>query len=526
MSQSTSGKHPGPRHAATRLALALAALAAFGMPASALAQPKGSLTIALPGLVQQFDPTALTGMVPYIAHDFIFDGLINLGPNGKYPALAESWDTAADGLQITFKLRQNVKFHNGDPFTAEDVKFTFDRILAPDSGHLYRRGFATAMERVEVVDPHTVRFVLKQPWPPFFTTNRYALSPIVPKKHYESVGARAFQEHPIGTGPFRFAENKSGEWTKFEANEGYWGIVPKVKTVTEILVKEPFTRYAMLERGEADIVGGLSGPLLDKAKANPKAKLYMSRYSGSSFILFNTDTFPEAADRRVRMAIGHAIDRSRIATNMLGNTCELATSVFTPATFGFLEGLPQLSYDPAKAKALLAEAGIKPGHKVTFVVQTESFIALPNAPVVLEAIAGNLEAVGLGVVRQTVDNVTWLSMLRSRNASGIFNLPLALPDDGGETINSYFSAGGGLSKKGNDPSEYDEIFKTQAVALDAKARAGILQRFAKLEAENHNAIPLFWCDTPFVVNAERVKAWNPALGSGYHFNVKELEMAK
>ena len=237
-------------------ALCIAALGlAFAAPSSSLAAPKGSIVVASSILAQNADPTATVSTADY---------MINLNEKGKVPGLAESWTISPDGKQIDFKLRKNVKFHNGDPFTAEDVKFTFERILAPDSTHSYRRGFQDSLERVEVVDPHTARFVLKNPWPAFFTTARYGLAHIVPKNYYEKVGQKGFKEKPIGTGPFKLADWKAGEWTKFEANVDYWGQPPHIQTVTYRLVAEPFTRYAMIEKGEADIATGLTGALLDR----------------------------------------------------------------------------------------------------------------------------------------------------------------------------------------------------------------------------------------------------------------------
>jgi peptide/nickel transport system substrate-binding protein len=490
----------------------------------AAARPAGEVVVAMPQLSQLFDPTAMVGAVPYQDYDFVFDGLINQGPDGKYPALAESWEISADGKQIDFKLRRGVKFHNGDDFNAADVKFTFDRVMAPDSKHAYRRGFLDSIERIDVVNPHTARFVLKAPWLAFFTTFRYALTPIVPKAYYEKAGAKGFQENPIGTGPYMLAGMKAGEWTRYEANEQYWGVVPRIKTTTLRLVVEPFTRYAMLQRGEADIVSGLTGPLLEKIKMDPGVKVYSSRYSGTSGILFNKEIFPEAADRRVRLAIAHAINRKEIAEKMLGGVCQPATGMFTPGTYGFLEGLPQIPYHPAKAKALLAEAGIKSGHKITFTLQTQSFVALPNAPQVLEAVAGNLEAVGFTVERQNVDNAAWLKMMRNAKHPAVFYSPISSPDDGGEVMNSYFLATSGWTPRSIKVPKYDELFQSQLKASTPEERKKLIQQFAKLESENLENVPLLWCDTPFAVSTRRIKNWRPTLGSGYHMNIKQIEL--
>jgi peptide/nickel transport system substrate-binding protein len=503
-------------------ALALASTLVASAPAHA--QAKGDIVIALPQLSQLFDPTAMVGATPHLDYDFIFDGLINLGKDGKYPALAESWVISPDGKQIDFKLRRNVKFHNGDAFTAEDVKFTFDRLMQPDSGHAYRTGFVESLERVEVVDPHTARFVLKNPWPAFFTTARYALTPIAPKAYYEKVGKQGFQDKPIGTGAFTLASVKAGEWTKYEANPNYWNGAPTIKTVTQLLVKEPFTRYAMLEKGEADIVSGLTGPLLERIRNNKDIAVVTSRYSGTSGIMFNTGLFPEAKDKRVRQAVAYAINRKDIAEKVQGGVCEPATSMFTPGTFGYLDGLPQMAYDPAKAKALLKEAGVQPGAKISFTLHTQSFAAVPNAPQVLEAVAGNLEAVGFTVERVNVDNSAWLAMMRGNKPPAVFYTPISIPDDGGEVINSYFVSWSGWTARSVQNPEYDRIFKTQIQTANLEERKKILQGFARMEHENFDSVPLLWCHTPFAMSKKRIKQWQPALGSGYHTTMRELRL--
>ena len=502
------------------------ALALIGLitPFMANAASKGGIVVAGPVLRQQFDPTEIASVADWLVTDLLFDGLINLGPKGKYPALAESWTVTEDGKQIDFKLRQGVKFSNGDPFTAEDVKFTYDKLLSANSTHVYRRAFQDALEQVDVISPDQVRFVLKQPWPAFFTAGRYGLQPIIPKNYYEKVGHDGFQSKPVGTGPYRLVDLKSGEWSKFEANAQYWSAPSKVQFVTQLLVKEPFTLYAMLEKGEADIVAGLTGPLLDRIRKDTKFQIFTARYSGSSMMFFNKAKFPESADRRVRLAIGYALNRNGIAKQILNGVCEPSSSILTPATFGFAPGLAGVPYDPAKAKFLLSEAGIKPGREVTFTVQTDSFGSLPNAPLVLEALAGNLEAIGLKVTREPYDIASWLAMQRAGKQPAVFYVPYSLPDDAGEMMSWYISKS--IWTTGNVAvPEYDRISDEQAKTIDVKAREKLLQDFARLENDRRETIPLFWCDTPFAAGP-KIKAWSPAVGSPYNLNLQSVDLGK
>ena len=190
---------------------------------SAASQPQGEIVIAAPLLIQNFDPTNHQAASDYLPHSMLFDGLLNLGATGKEAALATDWKVSDDKLMIEFNLRRGVRFHNGDEFTGDDVQFTFHRILSPESTHNGRKPIVAALDRVEVVDPHKVRFHLKKTWAEFFTSVRAGgTQAIVPKAYYEQVGDKGFQQAPVGTGPFKLSELQEGEFTKFEANDGYW----------------------------------------------------------------------------------------------------------------------------------------------------------------------------------------------------------------------------------------------------------------------------------------------------------------
>ncbi|MBI2526416.1 MAG: ABC transporter substrate-binding protein [Candidatus Rokubacteria bacterium] len=495
-----------------------------GEVAVASGAPQGEIGVAMAVLDQRFNPVEMVALTNVMNFNFLFDGLFNLGPDDKYPALATGYKVSNDGLAIEFALRRGVTFHNGDPFTAEDVKFTFEQLLSPDSTHAYRKGFQEALARVEVLNPYSVRFHLKKPWGAFFTTARYGLQAIVPKKYYQQVGAKGFQQKPVGTGPFMLADLKAGEWTKFEANPRYWGQVSEVRFVTQRLVAEGMARYAMLARGEADVISGLTGPLLKEVRRNATLRITQTPYAGTTFLTFNRRSNPELKDRRVRLAVAHAIDRDGIAQAILSGTCQVASQPFTPATFGYESSIKPIPYDPARAKALLTEAGIKDGHPINFVMHTGSFQSLPNTPQVLEAIAGNLEAVGFRVNRQPLETGALLSAWRSHTLEGISYAPSTAPDDGGALMDSWLVSWGTFSNEIKEPA-YDEAFKRQLTEINLEKRRAILQQWAKLEAERLETVPLFWCGALFAVGP-RVKEWRPGLGSGYHLNLHLLRLAK
>jgi peptide/nickel transport system substrate-binding protein len=186
-------------------------------------------------------------------------------------SLAESWTESPDGLVYEFKLRRGVKFHNGDPVTAEDAKFSFDRYKGAGATELQAR-----VRQVEAVDPLTLRISLKEPWPDFMTfygTTATAAGLVVPKKYLQQVGDDGFRKHPIGAGPYKFVSNSPGVEIVLEAYTGYWRRVPNVKRLVMKSVPEGTTRVAMLKKGEADIAYALDGEDAENVRRDPKLQL-------------------------------------------------------------------------------------------------------------------------------------------------------------------------------------------------------------------------------------------------------------
>jgi peptide/nickel transport system substrate-binding protein len=227
-------------------------------------------------------------------------------------SLAESWTESPDGLMYTFTLRPNLKFHNGDPCTTEDVKFSFDRYTGTGAKELQAN-----VQRVEIVDALTVRFHLKEPWPDFMTfygTTATAAGIVVPKRYLEQVGADGFKKHPIGLGPYKFVSHRPGVEVVLEAYEGHWHQVPHVKRVTMKGVPEGTTRLAMLKKGEADIALALDGPVAEEVKRDPHLTLVDTRYPGIFWLEFADQWDPQSvwADKRLRLAVNYALDRQAI----------------------------------------------------------------------------------------------------------------------------------------------------------------------------------------------------------------------
>jgi peptide/nickel transport system substrate-binding protein len=258
--------------------LVLCALLAGG-PSEAPAQsrPEGEMRWALYVTLspQWFDPGEVSGqLTPFWVLYALHDALVKPMPgNLMAPSLAESWTVSADQKAYEFKLREGLKFHNGDPFTAEDVKFSFHR--AKGSKVLHDK-----VREISVVSPSRVRFVLHEPWPDFMTfygTMVTGAGWIVPKKYVEQVGADGFKRNPVGLGPYKFVSHTPGVELVMEANESYWRKVPSVKRLVYKSVVESTTRMAMLKRGEVDIAYLLDVPQAEDVKRDPNPQVAVGR---------------------------------------------------------------------------------------------------------------------------------------------------------------------------------------------------------------------------------------------------------
>src|SRR5947207_583459 len=226
-----------------------------------------------------FDPsTAPPQITPFGMLYAIHDALVRPLPGQKMgPSLAESWTESPDGLTYEFKLRRGLKFHNGDPVTADDVRFSFERYKGTGAKELGAR-----VQRVEVVDALVVRFHLREPWPDFMTfygTTATAAGIVVPKRYLEQVGDDGFRKHPIGAGPYKFVSHTPGVEVVLEAYGGHWRRVPNVKRLIMKSVPEGTTRVAMLKSGEADIAYVLDGPEAEDVKRDPRLTLVATRHA-------------------------------------------------------------------------------------------------------------------------------------------------------------------------------------------------------------------------------------------------------
>src|SRR2546422_6037041 len=296
-----------------------------------------------------FDPAETPGVItPFLLLYALHDALVKPMPGNAWaPGLAESWTMSKDGLVYEFVLRKGVRFHNGDPLTADDVKFSFDR---------YKGGGATTLKArvaaVEIVDAQRIRFRMKQAWPDFMTfyaTPATSAAWIVPKKYMERVGDDGFKKAPVGAGPYRFVSFNPGIELGVEAYEGYWRKTPSVKRLVFRSVPDESTRMGTVKRGETDIAYGLRGPHAEEGRRTPGPTLKVVLPTLRHWLVFTQQWDPKSpwADRRVRLAANLASDRKAFSDAEYLGYGRPAPSII-PRDFEFYWAPPPYPYDPAR----------------------------------------------------------------------------------------------------------------------------------------------------------------------------------
>jgi peptide/nickel transport system substrate-binding protein len=470
---------------ALRTTLPLLILLAL-LAAPAAAAPEGQMTWAVHITLAPtwFDPAETPGIgTPFMMLYALHDALVKPMPgNAMAPSLAESWSLSKDGLVYEFVLRQGVRFHNGDPLTADDVKFSFERYRGAAARMLKER-----VPVVEVVDPHRVRFRLKEPWPDFMTyygSLATGAGWIVPKKYLEKVGDDGFKKAPVGAGPYRFAAFNPGVELTLEANEQYWRKVPSVKRLVMKAVVDEATRLAMLKRGEADVVYLLQAELAEEARRTAGLTLKPTPIVSTHWLVFLDQWDPKSpwADRRVRLAANHAIDRQAMNEAITLGFSRITWSMI-PQPFDFFWQPPAYPHDVAKAKKLLAEAGYPNGF------EAGDLWCEPATATMSEAAANYLQAVGIRTRLRPLERAAFFKSYQDKKLK---NLVYSISGAFGNAAFRLetFVAGGGPFAYGSYP-DIDGLFREQAGELDRKRREATLHRIQQLVHDKAMYAPIW-----------------------------------
>lgn len=430
-----------------------------------------------------FDPsTAPPQITPFGMLYAIHDALVRPYPGQKMgPSLAESWSESEDGLVYEFKLRPNLKFHNGDPLTTEDVKFSFGRYHGAAAKLLHEH-----VTQVEIVDPRVVRFHLNAPWPDFMTffgTTASAAGLVVPEKYLTEVGDDGFKKHPIGAGPYKFVSSRPGIEVVLEAVPDYWRRVPNVKTLVMRSVPEATTRALTLTTGEADIAYALDGPDAEGLQKIPGIKIVASKHASIFWIEFPRQWDPKSPwhDVRLRQAVNYALDRKGINHAACLDFCPPA-GVIVPRVMQFALQVEPAPYDPDKARQLLAEAGYPNGF------DAGAFAAIPGFPTVAEAVVNDLIAVGIRVRLAQMERATFYANWMQKKLPDLYMTASGNSGNAASRVEEFIWSKGTYASGGYP--DIDDLFLRQAGERDVAKRTAMLDQIQQLTIDRVMFAPI------------------------------------
>jgi len=430
-----------------RIATTLLVLAvALSAPRPGLAAGK-DFVIGLGGEATQLNPVVATDGFSYIAEWPLFDSLVELDQSlNVRPLLAESWEVAKDGLAYTFKLKKGVKWHDGTPFTARDVAFTFYAVLNPKVTTPHRAYFDAlagfpeltnkdapkrpedlAVKPIEVVDDHTVRFRLRYPSGSFLAVLTNPRAGIIPEHLLKTadLNTTEFNRKPVGTGPFKFVEWRRGERLVMEANPQYHGGRPALDRLIFRIIPDSVVLLQELRAGGVDFIE--NPPLNEVARLKQTAGLKVLVADNTSYNYFGwRQDLEPFNDLRVRRALNHAIDVPTLVKEALQGYATIATGQFPPSSWAYDPAVKPYAYDPNRAKALLAEAGFRPegdgvlarnGKRFSFTIRhDQANQAVKDTAVIVQEY---LKRVGVEAKLEPLDWPTFVKKLFASEFEGI-----------------------------------------------------------------------------------------------------------
>jgi peptide/nickel transport system substrate-binding protein len=465
-----------------------------------------ALVIATTGDAESMDPILAAISTTSSIHRHVLEALVSNDPEGKIvPQLAVSWKTLSPTVW-EFTLRPNVTFHNGEPFTAQAVKFSIER-SASHPKSLFK-AYVSLITNVRVISPLTVQIVTSSPAPDLVAN--LASVPILPPRYVAEVGDEGVGRRAIGTGPYKFIEWVRDDRIVLERNEQYWGPKPEAARVTIRPVPEGATRVAALLSGEVDVVEGIPIPDIPRLVRTTGFKIL--RKQSPRLIFLAMDTFrdrggkhPEGSpglpagqpnplkDRRVREALYVAINAKEIVEQVMEGHAFPADQILAPFMFGYHPTLRRPVYDPSRAKRLLAEAGYANGFDVTLDATTDRYV---NDREVGLALVGMLQRVGIRVTLNAMPRAIFFPKMR--------NFETSLQMSGWLTLTSSINyttllgcvdpkTGYGRTNYGRycNP-EMNRLIDVMNTEMDPPKRQEAFYRAAELNRQDIGKIPLYF----------------------------------
>ncbi len=471
--------------------IAVGLLPPFGGPAHAA---KDRVVVAFGSNIPTLDPHMHTSRLAHIVDYHLYDTLLYRDPKDNYkpsPCLA----TSLKSLNPTtweLKLRRGVKFHNGEPFNAEAVKFSLERILDPAQKSLIRGNFSWIKE-IKVIDDYTVQLITDKPFPA--AAEYLTLAYIVPPKYLKEVGNEGFSKNPVGTGPYKYVEWRKSEHLILEAFPGYWKDspkgMPKIKTIVFRAIPETTTQIAELLSGGVDIIRNVPPDQIPLIKSSSNARISATKILRVNFLML--DSFGRASqtplmNQKVRLAMAYAINVDEMLKQILGGYAERTAAGVNPLHFGYDPAIKPYPYDPERAKKLLAEAGYPNGFEVTLNTYGGSITSVDQ---MADAITGYLGKVGIKVKRRHIEDVgLWTSSNKEGKLEGMLYYSWG--------SNSIFDADALLYALGysKEPLSYikdpdlDALLDAARTQIDPKKRLEAYSKAQKLMHEKVYWIPI------------------------------------
>ncbi len=468
-------------------------------------QDGGELRVTLeaepPSLNYQLDPLDMWGKK---LGELIFDSLARPNPRtfAHEPRLAERWETSPDKLELTFYLKKDVVWHDGKPFGADDVVFTFDVLRAETSKTMAIRSYLEPVARYEKLDEHTVRFFLKRPYG--FAFDAIAEVQLYPKHVFEKgdFNTHPANRKPIGCGPYKFSRWLTGDEIVLERFDKYHGAKPPLAKLVFKYVPDPTVRMQMLRRGELDVVERVSPELWKQNAEDPEvaARFWRLRHvpSGLQWIGWNQER-PFFRDARVRRALTMLIDRRDIVDNLRLGLDNLAVSWFYPGAPEFNGKLAPVPYDPRAARKLLTEAGWedsdgdglrdKNGQPLSF-----TFLYPVNNPFYEQLaglLVGDLKKAGIEVQTSRLEWAVFMERLRKHEFDACSLLWQLYPRSDPYQIWHSSEIGGGSNYISFSNPEVDKLLESARGEFDEGRRLAAYHRFAEILHEEQPYTMLF-----------------------------------
>jgi peptide/nickel transport system substrate-binding protein len=428
----------------------------------------------------QENPPQIT---PYNFQMAMHDALVKHMPGQTFaPSLAESYEVAPDFKSATFKLRPNIKFHDGSPVTPDDVKFTYMNYRGANAKILQDK-----LDRIDAPDDRTVKFYFKEPFVDFimiYGSPSSGAGWIVPKAYYEKVGKDGFKNAPIGAGPYRFVKQRAGSELEVEAFTDYWRKVPSIKTIVFQGIPETATRFAVLKTGEVDAAYQIQGDLFQTMRQDPNLRVTVVQGNPTWLEMATLDN-PDhpLKDARVRQAVSLAIDRKAVNDAELGGTSSIGGNWIPPDWPGALD-LPVPPTDIARAKQLLADAGYPNGFDVSALTPLPPYFSWG------ERLVSQLRAINVKTTLNTMERAAFYDAMGPgpSRLKGFVLMFSGAPGDAAGRIRESAVTNGTFS--GLSVPEIDNWMKQYDTSTDMQERKKLVEQVQNYTLEQFLMIPV------------------------------------